>query len=262
MADDKPKNVYLHIKPLGRRFVIYEEAPVYRYVAIFFGEFTGTFILMSLSSMADASMCTLLEIAFSVGLSILISVECVAHISGSHINPAVSLGSFLLGYLSLLHFFIYLIAQCLGSIAGHALALLVVSQEMIDAFYEEKSAGIFTLVKGKNCEDWQVCLIEFVLTLLIVIVCASVWDWRNRKIDSLGIRFGFLIVVLVLAGAAISGAGLNPARAIGPAINNHEFLSYHWVYYVGPFLAGIVGGMLYRLVFQTPEPGVEDVEAV
>ncbi|XP_022914471.1 aquaporin-like [Onthophagus taurus] len=262
MADDQTKssNVYVRIKPLGRKFIIYEKVPFYRYVELIIAEFTGTFILLFLSSLADGVLSNILEVTFAVALSISVSVECVSHISGSHINPAVSLGAFLAGYLSLIHLCIYMISQLLGSIAGHATALAIVSKEMQEAFFNEKSVGIFTLKKRGSLEDWQVCICEYILTFLIVIVCTAVWDWRNRKIDSLGIRFGFLIAVLILAGGDVSGAGLNPARAIGPSINNGEFLSYHWVYYVGPFMAGITGGLLYRIVFQTPEPGYDDVD--
>lgn len=206
------------------------------------------------------------QICLTFGLAVMVAVLCFGHISGSHINPIVTVAAVILGNLPLMLVPIYFAGQFLGAIAGYGLLMAVTPLE----FLEHKIYN-GTKVKPGVCSPWvnpdvsafQACGVEFLISLLLVLTCCGVWDARNAaRHDSVPIKFGLMIAVLAFTGGPYSGANMNPARSFAPALFNNDWEN-HWVYWVGPLSAAVVGATLYRFVFEKkPEPVTNIAETI
>lgn len=97
--------------------------------------------------------------------------------------------------------------------------------------------------------DFNAFVIEFMLTAGLLFICCSLWDPQNKKnTDSVPIRVGLTIVALSIAGGPLTGASMNPARSLAPALWNNDFEN-HWIYWVATMLAGLVVPIFYRILF-------------
>ncbi|XP_022902296.1 aquaporin-like [Onthophagus taurus] len=250
---------YISIK--NYRWKIYEDINVVRLLRLFFAELLGTAILVFLGCMADVLLESKIQIAFAFGFGAMVAIETFINTSGANINPAVSIGLFIMGRNALIDLPLYIIGQFVGGIAGHALMMIILSKDDENNYVSVKGVPCCCPIKGSYVGDYPACLCEFFLTFLWVVAIGAAYDWRNRdRLDSVSARIGLVITGLYLAGASISGASMNPARALGPSVNNHFFDDFYWIYYVGPLMGGIIGSVFYRALFQIPEPGVDDVE--
>ncbi|KAK9888629.1 hypothetical protein WA026_000857 [Henosepilachna vigintioctopunctata] len=206
-------------------------------LAEFFG--TGILVFLGCMSCVHMSLNTHLHISFTFGLAIMIAVQCFGHISGSHINPAVTIAAVVLGHTPLIHFPLYAISQILGGIA--------------DFFPFDSQNGICTPTLGAGISPWQGAGVEFILTFILLLVCAALWDCRNTdKHDSLSLRLGFAVAGLVMAGAPFSGSNMNPARTFAPVLLNNTWDNW-WVWWIGPMMGGLAAGVLYRYAFSKEE---------
>ncbi|XP_049759426.1 aquaporin-8 [Elephas maximus indicus] len=182
-----------------------------------------------------------LQPAVAQGLALSLLVAILGNISGGHFNPAVSLVAMLIGGLNLIMLFPYWICQLCGGLIGAALAKAVSSEDR----YWNASGAAFVTVQ----EPGQVLgavVVEVVLTILLaLVVCIGVINERTH--DALAPFFvGFSVIVAVLAGGAVSGACMNPARAFGPAVMTNHW-DFHWIYWLGPLLGSLFVGVLVRL---------------
>ncbi|CAH9081600.1 unnamed protein product [Cuscuta europaea] len=136
----------------------------------------------------------------------------------------------------------YILGQLVGSIlaSGTLYVLLGVKSE---AFFGTLPAG----------SDIQSFIIEFIMSFLFMFVISGVAT-DNRAIGELaGIAIGMTILISVLVAGPISGASMNPARSLGPAIVMHKYKSI-WVYIVGPIMGTTAGGFTYNLIRFTEKP--------
>jgi len=231
-------------------------------------EFFGTFILVFLgcmgcvTSVAEGHRIPHEQISWTFGLAVMVAVQCFGHISGSHINPVVTVAAATLGHLPLIQVPIYFVGQLFGALAGFGFLKLMTP---------EYSTHYTALVNGHNvtmgfCSPgikpsitpFQGLLVEFTITLVLVLVCCAVWDSRNStKHDSVAIRFGFTIAVLAMAGGPFTGANMNPVRSFAPALINGDW-DNHWVYWIGPLSAAFFGALLYRVLFAKEEESRDD----
>jgi aquaporin related protein len=139
----------------------------------------------------------------------------------------------------------YAIVQCVAGCAGYG-ALIAVSP---DGTFTNKDNNCMTLPHS-GLSGLQAFLIEFLLTFTLVSGFCGLWDPRNKKYqDSTPIRNGFMVAALSMAGGAFTGASMNPARSLGPALWNWNW-SYHWVYWAGPLSGGFAASFFYKYVFQ------------
>ncbi|KAL3281493.1 hypothetical protein HHI36_004700 [Cryptolaemus montrouzieri] len=195
-----------------------------------------------------------LQVSFTFGLAIMIAVQCFGHISGAHINPAVTIGAVVLGHTPVMQIPLYFGAQILGGIGGFGLLKVITPDGFLG---DGNSTGICSPNLGNKVTPLQGASIEFALTFMLVMVCAAVWDCRNStKHDSLTIRLGLAVAVLAMAGGPFTTANMNPARSFGPALINGDWNNW-WVWWVGPMLGGLVAGLLYRFVFSREHDDIE-----
>ena len=221
-------------------------------------EFIGTFTLIFIGAgaiCADAYMkagggagAGLLAIAAAHGLAIAIMVTAVGHISGGHLNPAVTIGFWVCRRLSTFHALAYWLAQ----LAGATFAAYLLSVILPESVWRPAALGTpdlaadFTRVHGMA--------LEAALTFLLVfVVFATAADAKGAFDKIAGFAIGLTITMDILLGGPFTGAAMNPARAFGPALVARHWMN-HGVYWVGPLVGGVVAGFLYNALYLREQP--------
>jgi MIP family channel proteins len=224
-------------------------------------EFVGTFalIFVGMGSIAFIQSNLLVGVAFAHGLTIAVMASAVGHISGGHFNPAVTLGFLVTRRIVPALAALYWLAQLAGAVLGAlALRALFPSEANLDA-------GVPVLNPTINAV--QGVAIEALLTFFLVwVVFATAVDPGGAFKTISGLAIGLTITIAVLATGPLTGAALNPARALGPELVFNVWDDF-WVYLVGPPVGAVVAALAYdwlylrahRLpVVGTPASGVDE----
>jgi MIP family channel proteins len=208
-------------------------------------ELVGTFALIFIGAGAGAlGLGGLVGVAFAHGLVVLGFVYAYGHISGTHINPAVTVGLWVAGKMDAGRALSYIVFQLVGGALG-AFALRWVLGGT------ETGLGATTLARGLDVGTARIdiapaagVVIEAVLTFFLVncVLHAAV---SGKAGNLAGVAIGMTLTFAILMGGPLTGASLNPARSFGPALATGNFADL-WVYFVGPLLGGIVAAGLYR----------------
>merc|ERR1712098_379664 len=173
------------------------------------------------------------QVSLAFGLAVMAIASFTGHISGGNLNPAVSLGLLVGGKLSLLKFVVYVIAQCIGAVAGAGI-LYGVTPETVRG-----SLGSNGLAEG-------VKPLAGMVMELVLVVYASAVDGGNKTSPMVApLLIGLTVTVAHLVLMPYTGTSINPARSLGPALIT-KTTKDHWVFWVGPLLGGALGGLLYR----------------
>ena len=182
-------------------------------------------------------------IALAHGLAIAVMVSAIGHISGGHINPAVTFGALLLRRISPPQAAAYVIAQLAGGVTG---ALLLAP--LFDA-RTRQAVQLGTPALGPTVTTGQAILFEAIATFFLVfVVCATGIDERGAFKAVAGFPIGLTVTMDILAGGPLTGAAMNPARAFGPALVA-GYWPNHWVYWVGPLLGAGIAALLYSATY-------------
>ncbi|KAL3820221.1 hypothetical protein ACJIZ3_006126 [Penstemon smallii] len=185
---------------------------------------------------------TLPGISIVWGLVVMVMVYSVGHISGAHFNPAVTIAFATCKRFPWKQVPAYLFAQVLGStLASGTLRLLFAGRH--DHF-----AG--TLPTGSEVQS---LVVEFIITFYLMFVISGVAT-DNRAIGELaGLAVGATVLLNVMFAGPISGASMNPARSLGPAIVSSNYRSI-WIYLLGPTAGAISGAWVYNIIRFTDKP--------
>lgn len=170
-------------------------------------------------------------VALTFGLVVLALIYALGDVSGAHFNPAVTLGFFLGRRFPGRWVLPYLLAQCLGALLASLLLRLL--------FPTHASLGS-TQPAGP---PWQSFVLETVLTLLLMIVILSVSTGAKEKGALAGVAVGSVIALEALFAGPISGASMNPARSLAPALASGQ-LDHLWIYLTAPILGACLGAPL------------------
>ena len=175
-------------------------------------------------------------IGLSFGLSVMSVVYAIGSVSGAHINPAVSIAFWVNKKLITKDLIPYMFFQIVGGILASTLLFFLLP--------ESKTMGE-TLVK---CRDWKVVfIVEFIITFILMFVILQVSD-KSRNLDRYsGIAIGGVVAFAAIFVGPISGASMNPARSIAPAILINDF-SYLWIYIVSPILGAVLSVFVYKII--------------
>ncbi|KAH9749161.1 hypothetical protein WN944_012415 [Citrus x changshan-huyou] len=176
------------------------------------------------------------------GLVVMVLVYSLGHISGAHFNPSVTIAHATCKRFPWKQVPPYILCQVLGStLAAGTLRLLF--QEKQDQF-----AG--TLPAGSNI---QAFVMEFIITFYLMFVISGVAT-DNRAIGELaGLAVGSTVLLNVMFAGPITGASMNPARSLGPAIVSSQYKGL-WIYIVAPPLGATAGAWVYNMVRYTDKP--------
>lgn len=206
-------------------------------------EFIGTFTLVFIGVGSIAANhitgggVGLVGIALAHGLSLVVMITAVAAISGGHLNPAVTVGLWAAKKVDLKTAIQYVIVQCIGGIVAAALLKLSLPADVLSA------VNLGTPALGANIQPGMGFMMETILTFFLVFaVYGTAVDKHAPKMG--GLFIGLTVTFDILMGGPITGAAMNPARHLGPALVSGN-LAYIWLYWLGPLLGGILAGLLW-----------------
>jgi aquaporin Z len=190
-------------------------------------EFVGTFALVFagtgaiIINEASGGAITHVGISLTFGLIVLAMIYTVGDISGAHLNPAVSLGFFAARRFPVRHLIPYILSQCAGAFVASGILRLL--------FPENATMGA-TLPTGSAMQSF---VIELILAAILMFVILNVSTGAAEKGITAGIAVGAVIGLEAMFAGPISGASMNPARSLAPAIVS-QHLSSLWIYLVAP----------------------------
>ena len=179
-----------------------------------------------------------LAIALAFGLALVAVVAATGHVSGGHVNPAVTLGLAAIGKFPWKSVPFYIGAQLVGAVLG-ALGTWL-------AFVGpgRNEAGLAATYPAQGVGDLHAFLLEILVTFVLVFVVVSVASDSRAPAAIAPIAVGFALAVGVFIAGPVTGGAVNPARALGPMIVNLDFTSV-WLYILGPIIGGVLAAFLY-----------------
>ena len=187
-----------------------------------------------------------LGVALAFGLTLLTMAYVIGHISGCHINPAVSIGLAVGGRFPFAELLPYIVAQVLGGVAGAGVLLVIASGRagfstaagFAANGYGAHSPGEYSLLA---------CLVaEIVLTFFFLFIIMGATDERANK-QSAPVPIGLGLTLIHLIGIPVTNLSVNPARSTGPAVFVGGWaLGQLWLFWVAPIIGGILGALTYR----------------
>lgn len=169
-------------------------------------------------------------VALTFGLVVLAMIYTLGDVSGAHLNPAVTIGFWIARRISLSRMWRYIVSQMLGAVTGSSLLRLL--------FPDDPTLGT-TSPAGSASQSF---VLEFILTAILMFVVLGVSTGLREKGITAGIVIGAVIGLEALFAGPISGASMNPARSLGPAVASWHF-EFLWIYLTAP-IAGAAMGVL------------------
>ena len=218
-------------------------------VRVLLAEFLGTFLLCFIGIAAILSTTPtvgggggLVAVALAHGLAVTLAVHIFGGISGAHINPAVTIALLATGRIKPPLALLYVVAQLGGAVVGAALCSATFPADAVTM------TTLGTPLPAAWASTSTVLLLEAVMTLLLVVgVFGTAVDDRGKTVKIGAFGIGLMVTIDILAGGAVTGASMNPARSFGPALVAGHW-DFHWLYWVGPLAGGILGALLYHHV--------------
>jgi aquaporin Z/aquaporin NIP len=190
-----------------------------------------------------------LAVALAFGIALVVVVAAIGHVSGAHVNPAVTLALAVTSKFPWGHVPFYVGAQLLGAILG-AVAVWI---SYGDAAREGAAVAATFPVEGVG--DLRAFLVEILVTFILVFVVLSVATDDRAPAGVAPLAVGFALACGVLIAGPVSGGSLNPARSLGPMVVAGQF-SALWVYILAPIIGAILAAVLYdRFVSEADATG-------
>uniref|UniRef100_A0A8C3I4D6 Aquaporin 6 n=1 Tax=Chrysemys picta bellii TaxID=8478 RepID=A0A8C3I4D6_CHRPI len=215
-----------------------------------FAEFLATsiYVFFGLGSVLrwPSALPTILQISITFNLAAATVVQIAWHVSGAHVNPAVTMAFLLGSRISLARAACYMVAQLAGGIAGAATLYGVTPAEV------QGSLGINTSLchpfpqVRSNITSGQAVAVELILTFQLVLCYFASTD-RHRNANSPATFIGISVALGHLIGIYFTGCSMNPARSFGPAVIVNKF-TVHWIFWVGPMTGAILASLIYNVL--------------
>ena len=217
----------------------------------YMAEFVGTFALVFI---AAGSVCAdfylrqaggqglgLLGISIAFGIVVIAVIYATSYVSGSHVNPAVTVSFWITKRMEPNTAIMYIISQ----IAGASLAGLALKTLFPDA---AKTVYLGTCVLAPGVSIARGVLMEFIITFLLIFTIYGTLVDKRASAGFAGVAVGLVVLFGAMIGGTISGGAMNPARVFGPALASGQF-THHFVWWLGPILGGIAAGFVYDKLF-------------
>ena len=219
-------------------------------IRLYASEFIGTFFLVFaatgvviVNDMSGGAI-THTGIAITTGLVVMAIVYAIGDVSGSHINPAVTVGFWLADRFPGYRVIQYIVSQCLGAIAASLLLAFL---------FPDLIALTVTLPSGSSMQSF---ILEIVITMFLMFIILSVSTGSMEKGIMAGSAIGGVVGLSVLWAGPITGASMNPARSIAPALVSFDFNSL-WIYIAGPIIGAAISVIAFRIVHKPLTTGQE-----
>jgi MIP family channel proteins len=217
--------------------------------AEFVGPFTlvvaGVGAIISTQNLSDGG--NLVAVSLAHGLAIGLMVAALGHISGGHFNPAVTISMLATGQIALTRAVTYIVAQVLGGTAG-AGVLTMVFPALGPMGRNNPGVNLGLPGLGPDVSISGALIMEAVMTFfLVLVIFGTVVDPRGPKAIA-PLAIGLMITMDILTGGRITGAAMNPARALGPALVQQDFTNW-WIYWLGPIIGGLIAAFAYKSIW-------------
>jgi MIP family channel proteins len=180
-----------------------------------------------------------LAIALAFGLALAAVVAAIGHVSGAHVNPAVTLGLASVGQFPWKSVPYYLGAQLVGAVLG------AVGTWIAFGGPGRTEAKLAATYPAQGVGDLQAFLLEILITFILVFVVVSVATDSRAPAAIAPIAVGFALAVGVFVAGPVTGGAVNPARALGPMLVAGDLTSV-WLYILGPIVGGVLGAFAYE----------------
>lgn len=183
-----------------------------------------------------------LLIAFAFGLSIVAMAYSIGNISGCHINPAVSLAMWITKKMETKDFIGYVIAQCIGAIAGASLLVFL--------FGSNASLGTngYGDLSALGTDMSQAFVVEVVLTFTFLLAILGVTS-KSENASTTGLVIGLTLTLIHILGIPFTGTSVNPARSLGPALlAGGQALSQVWLFILAPLLGAAIAAVVWKII--------------
>ncbi len=213
------------------------------YVAEFIGTFALIFVgVGAITADYISGASGLVGIALAHGLTIAVMASATAAVSGGHLNPAVTIGALAAGKIDGVNAVGYVVSQCLGGIVAAAMLKLCLPAAALE------SVKMGTPALGDGIGVGMGLLAEIILTFFLVfVIFGTAIDSRAPQVGALFI--GLTVTLDILVGGPITGAAMNPARHLGPALLGGG-LQHLWLYWVGPVVGGLIAALVYHHILE------------
>jgi aquaporin Z len=198
----------------------------------------------------------LLGVSLAFGLSVVTMAYAIGHISGCHLNPAVTIGLTAGGRFPANEVIPYIVAQVIGAIVGAGVLYLIASGtagfDLAKGFasngYGDHSPGHYSLFAG--------FLVEVVMTMMFLFIIMGATHGQAPA-GFAPLAIGLALTLTNLAAIPVTNASINPARSTGPAVFVGGWaLAQLWLFWIAPIIGGALGGVLYRWLSEKPEAPV------
>ncbi|HEY4211469.1 MAG TPA: aquaporin Z [Steroidobacteraceae bacterium] len=216
-------------------------------------EFLGTFWLV-LGGCGSAVLAAkfpqvgigLVGVAMAFGLTLLTMAYAIGHISGCHINPAVTVGLWMGGRFRGGDVLPYVVVQVVGGIAAAWILSIIAAGNGSDPIAAGLAANGYGDHSPGNYSLAAAALTEFVMTFFFLMVILGATD-RRAPVGFAGIPIGLVLTLIHLVSIPVTNTSVNPARSTGPAVLVGGWaLSQLWLFWVAPIVGAAVAGFLYR----------------
>lgn len=209
-----------------------DRAAARRYVTELIGTFLFTFAVIGIVATPD---CGVAGSALGIGAALMVMVYASGHVSGGHLNPAVSIAAYLRGALSRTDLGPYVAAQLLGALAAFAVGSIL---------WHDKYFGQSVDLNGKI---WAALFAELVFTFaLCYVVLHTATSKDNAGNSFYGLAIGFVVAAGVVAVGSVSGASFNPAITFGLSLGGLFSWKFIWVYLIAEGLGAVLAAYAYQ----------------
>jgi aquaporin Z len=217
-------------------------------VRAYLAELLGTLLFFTIGMASVQSVLVLggaapllVVVPLGFGFGLLAAILTFGHISGGHFNPAVSIAMATDGRLSPRDAAGYIVSQIIGAIGASAIILVLWNQAAVAATITAPGSGF---------SDVQALVFETILTVMFMLVILT----STRQFAALApLAIPLTLVGIHLAAVPFTGASVNPARSIAPALLGGD-LSKLWIYLVAPVVGAVVAALIYRAIDRMPTP--------
>lgn len=216
-------------------------------------EFLGTFILVFMGTFAVTTLQDVLNIGLAFTAAAMGAIYAFGHLSGAHINPAVTFSLAVRGKFPWKEVVPYGLVQVIGAIVAALFNATIVgrprwSSTLLGGTFPNTSLGFSNISPG-----FAALLTEIITTFILVLTILSVTE-KESPGGFAGLAIGLVLGMNVMISASVSGGSMNPARSFGPAVGllvlgvaPDVALNYQWIYWVSPLIGGALAALVHRI---------------
>ena len=212
------------------------------YGLVFFGPLS---VILAVSAFGEElTTQSVLFIALGHGGAIALMVYAFGHVSGAHINPAVTIPMIITKKIGIADGIAYIIFQLIGAVVAAA-TLWAILPELGSKVNFATQGGPSALINNSVTSAFA---IEAILTFFLVLVIYMTAVHKKASPGLHGLSIGGMVFLIHLVAVPLTGASVNPARTFGPALIS-GFWEFHWLYWAAPILGGIIAGVLMNYIY-------------